>query len=391
MKKRSRRQIRIVLDTNAIFNNWFLDSPNFKVVERLVKLGVCKLVIPEIIIFEVRNKYREELARKTPAIGHLNAMLPKDKQIGSLGIEELCKSYEALLKRRLEDLEVEIPSHNDIPQDNIVARLFGGRKPFNKQKTSDEGYRDALLWEVILKKIVKRDDTTFLITGNIKDFAEERNSRKLHADLLEDVKNRGLPDTALSLCTNLGQWVQENGVHYLETAELAEDLKDGECEGFSLHAWFIGEKEAFIERLNEQIAEIFRGYDIEDLTVSYIEDPERVDVEEALMLDEDTIFLRAEILAGVSVDGLIEKWQYDPESKRLPIWLVDSNWSEDYVFACLFTNLPMRFSATFDIQTKQITNFELDDIEIWGWCRHCGAVIMSDAAEACYKCGRQFY
>jgi hypothetical protein len=30
--------------------------------------------------------------------------------------------------------------------------------------------------------------------------------------------------------------------------------------------------------------------------------------EEALMLDEDTILLRAEILAGVSADGLIEKW-----------------------------------------------------------------------------------
>jgi hypothetical protein len=108
------------------------------------------------------------------------------------------------------------------------------------------------------------------------------------------------------------------------------------------------------------------------------------------MLDEDTILLRAEILAGVSADGLIEKWWYDPESECLPIWLVDSNWSEDCVFACLFTNLPIRFSANFDIQTKQIKNFELDDIEIWGRCRHCGAAILSDSAEACYKCGRQF-
>lgn len=390
MKKRSKRQMQIVLDTNAIFNNWFLDSPNFKVVERLVKLGVCKLIIPEIIIFEVKDKYREELTRRTPAIGHLNAMLPKDKQIGSLGIEELCKSYETLLRRRLEELEVEIPSHSDIAQDNVIARLFGRRKPFNKQKTSDQGYRDALLWEVILKKIVKRDDTTFFITGNIKDFAEEHNSKKLHADLLEDVKNSGLPDTTLSLCTNLGEWVRENGVHYLETAELAEDLKDGECEGFSLRAWFIGEKEAFIQGLNEQMADIFRGYNIEDPVASYIEDPESVVVEEALMLDEDTIFLRAEILAGVSVDGLIEQWEYDPETERLPIWLVDLNYSEEYVFACLFTNLPLRFSATFDIRTKQITDFQLDDIEIWGWCRHCGSAILSDSAEACYKCGRQF-
>ena len=53
--------MKIVLDTNVIFGNWYLDSPNFKVVEQLVKLGVCKLVIPEIVMLEVRNKYKEEL------------------------------------------------------------------------------------------------------------------------------------------------------------------------------------------------------------------------------------------------------------------------------------------------------------------------------------------
>ncbi|MCJ7576768.1 MAG: PIN domain-containing protein [Dehalococcoidia bacterium] len=390
MKKHSEGRLQIVLDTNTIFNNWFLDSPNFKVVERLVKLGVCKLIIPEVIILEVKGKYREELIRRAPAIGHLNTMLPKDRQIGSPGVEELCTSYDVSLRKRLEELEVESPSHGDIAQDEIVARLFGHRRPFSKQKTSDKGYRDALLWEVILRKVLKRDDTTFFITEDINDFSDEHDSGKLHADLLEDLKHCGSPNTSLILCTALGQWVRENGVHYLETAELAEDLKDGECEGFSLRAWFINEREAFIQALDEQVLDIFRGYSIDDPTVSYIEDPESVAVEEALMLNEDTIFLRAKVLAGVSIDGYIEQWDYDPESGRLPIWLVDLDYSKDYVFACLFTDLPLRFSATFGIEKKRITDFELDDVEIWGWCRHCGAVILSDSAESCYKCGRQY-
>lgn len=383
--------MRIVLDTNVIFGNWFLDGPNFKVVEQLVKLEVCKLFIPQIVILEVTNKYREELINRLSAISHLNALLPKDKQIERLDIEELCGNYEAFLTKKFRELGVEIPSHSDIPQDDIVSRLFGRRKPFNKPKTSDKGYRDALLWEVVLEKVAKKGDTTFLITENKKDFAE-KDSTKLHGDLIEDIKNHGLPDTTVCLCVNLSQWVSVYGLHYLQIAELAEDLKDGECEGFSLRSWFIGEREVFIDKLNEDIEDVLSiWHEIQDPTVTYIEDPENVEVEEARVIDKDTIFLKAEVLAGVSIDAFIEKWEYDSETNRVPLMLIDLDWNETYAFVGLFTNLPIRFSATFDIHAKKITSFELDDIEIYGWCRHCGAVILSDAAEGCYECKRQFF
>ena len=383
--------MKIVLDTNVIFNNWYLDSPNFKVVEQLVKLDVCKLVIPEIVMFEMRNKYEEELTEKMPAARHLNTLLPRDKQIGRLDIDELCKNYEVFLTKKFKELGIEIPSHSDIPQDDIISRLFTKRKPFNKLKTSDKGYRDALLWEVILRKIANKVDTTFFITDNKKDFAEEGDTVKLHGDLIEDMKNCGLTETAVCLCVSLAQWVSDNGVRYLKTAELAEDLRDGECEGFSLRNWFISERETFIEVLNDKIGDILSIWlEIEDPTVTFIEDPESVGVDEVLVIDKDTVFLKAEVLAGVSIDVLMDKWEYDTETNRIPLMLLDWDWNEWYVFASLFTNLPIRFSATFDIQKKQITSFELDDIEIYGWCRHCGAVVLSDSAEECYKCGKQF-
>lgn len=383
--------MKIVLDTNVIFGNWFLYGPNFRVMEQLVKLDVCKLVIPEIIMLEVGNKYKEELAKGMPAISHLNVLLPGDKQVSRLNIDELCKNYEDTLTKKLQDLSVEIPSHSDISQDDIISRLFGMRKPFNKAKTSDKGYRDALLWEVILRKVVEKDGATFFITDNVGDFADDKRPNRLHEDLIKDLENRGLPETAVCLCVSLARWVSDHGTQYLEIAEIAEDLKDGECEGFSLRTWFISERETFIEKLNEEIAGILSMWsEIEDPTVIYIEDPESVDVEEALMVDKDTVFLKAEVLADVSIDAFMEKWQYDPETNPVPLMLIDSDWNETYMFVSLFTGLPIRFSAVFDIHTKRITSFEFDDIEFYGWCRYCGAVILSDSAEECNKCGRQF-
>lgn len=389
MEEGEQKLMKIVLDTNIIFDNWFLDGPNFKVVEQLIKLGVCELVIPQIVIFEVKNKYREELKKNTAVIGHLNTLLPIDKRIAHLNIDELCNNYEAYLTKKLRELKAEIPSYSDIPQDDIVARLFQRRKPFNKVKTSDRGYRDALLWEVILRNVVKKGDTTFLITNNVNDFAEDDKPDQLHEDLREDLKNIGLDNTAVCLCSNLTEWVSVEGTKYLETAALAEDLKDGQCEGFSLQTWFISQRQEFIDALNEKVGDILSSWpELEDPSVTYIEDPQSVSVREALMIDKDTIFLRAEVFAEVSIDVLMEQWKYDTETNRFPFMLIDFDWSEEYLFSGLVTGLPIRFSAVFDIQTKQISSFELDDIEIYGWCRHCGAIILSDAAERCYNCGK---
>ena len=385
--------MQIVLDTNIIFDHWQLSGPNFLVLQKLIRRGKCKLIIPEIVFLEVMNKYRQVLSDRTKAVDDLNKLIPnEDKRIQYPDIDQLCREYEDSLINRLEDLQVEKPSHTDIPHNDIVSRSLTGRRPFSKSGKSDKGYRDTLLWEVILRKVANPDTTTFFITNNTTDFGTVSNEHQLHSDLLEDIRAQGLPEGSVRLYTNLKQWVSDNGLPCLEefAREVAENLKDGEYKSFSLRAWFNSNREHFVAALNEQIQEILQTWqELEDPTVSYIEDPQSITIEEIATVDDNTIYLTAEALANVSVDAFIYKWDYDPYSDKYPIMLMDSDWSESYVFAAMAMDLPIKFAAVLDILNEQITSFEMDNIEIFGWCRHCGATILSDAAEGCYKCGKQ--
>lgn len=383
-------EIQIVLDTNVIFNKWYLEGPSFRAIEQLVKVDVCKLVVPEIVIAEVKSKYKEEVIAKIRRVSQLNAVLPPEKRIQRIDADELYKSYEDYLNKKFKELGVLVPSHGDISQNDIVSRLFEKRKPFGKKQTTDKGYRDSLLWEVIIKKVACKGITTVLITENTHDFAEENNEGKLHCDLLEDIKNCGMDEGSVCLFSSLERWLSEQGMQYLEVTKVAEELKDGKYEDFSLLNWFKSERATFTEKLNEDIAGVFaHWHEIDEPNVVYLEDPESIGVDEVRSLDKETLYLKAEVVVGVNIDAFLEQWEYDLETSLLPIVLSDPNWNEQYAFVCLYTIMPISFSATFDIVTKEITSFELDDIEVWGWCKHCRAAIVSDAAEGCWKCQKE--
>lgn len=70
----------------------------------------------------------------------------------------------------------------------------------------------------------------------------------------------------------------------------------------------------------------------------------------------------------------------------------DCDWNEYYAWAQMTLSLPIRISIVFDVLRERVEEFEVDGFdEIFGWCKFCGAAILSDAAEACYKCGKPFF
>ena len=54
-------KMNIVLDTNIIYRDWYLSGINFGLLEKFLKQSNAKLFVPEIVVLEAKNKFKQEL------------------------------------------------------------------------------------------------------------------------------------------------------------------------------------------------------------------------------------------------------------------------------------------------------------------------------------------
>ena len=383
--------MKVVLDTNSIYDDWFFSSTNAQVLLKLTKYKAVKLYIPEIVVLETLNKYREKILEANPNINQLNLLLPVAQRYKTFDVEDAYEEYKSYLEEMLGEFGIYASPYQKITQQDILSRLFGLRKPFNKKKTSDTGYRDAILWEVILNQIVDNKDCVYFITNNVHDFCDEVDRSQLHSDFRAELLERELKPSAVVVCESISRWVREHGITLLEAANLAEALKLGTDDSFSLGDWFYDNREPIMSAITPKIYESLESISgVEEPSVTFIETPETIDVEDSRIIDEDQIYLQATIRTEISVDVFVDKMAYDSQSNFLPLML-RSDWNETYDIASLGIKLPLKIMAIFSKKSHTIESFEIGDIEIWGWCKHCGFAIYSDSAEACPECGRYLF
>lgn len=48
----------LLIDTNIFFDNWFLNSPQFKLLGNFCNNTGIKVLLPQIVLQEVENKYK---------------------------------------------------------------------------------------------------------------------------------------------------------------------------------------------------------------------------------------------------------------------------------------------------------------------------------------------
>ncbi|MCH3959813.1 MAG: PIN domain-containing protein [Selenomonas sp.] len=157
----------IVLDTNALHLSYgknadftrFRCSNEFEglfdKIEELdiylhVKVGVSEITWRELLQQEIES-YNEKIEK----VRHY--IFPGFKMVGD-GISdyenyinnEIQKYKNKLYSRQVELVELSIPSADRFP--GIVDRALGKRAPFEgKDKKSDKGFKDALIWESVLE------------------------------------------------------------------------------------------------------------------------------------------------------------------------------------------------------------------------------------------------
>lgn len=383
----------VVLDTNVLYGNWYLEGTNFKLLERHIKLGQSNLVIPEIVVLETKSLFRKQLSKHVVSAREIERLAPNLKLSSYIpSIDELCMQYEKALHSRLDELGAVVISHSDIPHEAIVSRALAVRKPF---RDSDKGYRDTLLSEVVLNNVANRDSPTYLITNNHKDFGDKKIRRQLHSDLVSDLLSHNLGPESITLYTNLKEFIEVQIVPHLEsvTTEILEQLEQGRYRSFSIGKWFTDNRDTLIKTSNKWIESLLSSTpELESPEVCYIEDPQQITVENAYFLDDDRVYLDATVLSDVNVDVFVFKSDYYSISEECDLSIMDDDWNKHYMWAQMTLRLPINFSLILNIVDDEVEEFEINPVqEIFGWCNNCRAPILSDAAEACTECGKQFF
>lgn len=386
----------IVIDTNVIFKNWYLDGPGMAVIASLIASGQCKLIVPEVVLLEIQNLYKERMAELISSIRQANGLMKSKEHIIKLpDIKAVCDAYNSILDKRLSVLKAVRLPYADVPQTAIVSRALSRKRPFHG---SDKGFRDALIWESILKNC-KPINPTFFITANHKDFCSETHNEQLHADLIADLKAKGYPEDCVRVYPDIKKLVDGELLKLLKTVKATEravkELEKGRYKTFSIEEWFIENKDDIIAELNRRgdaVDILSYRNEFEDPSVTYIEDPDEIVVEEVEAVDEKTIYVTAKAISDVIIDMYIFKQDYYIIEGEPNLDVQDSDWNEDYVWAQFTAKVPVKFSITYDVENKNVDEFEVDGFdEVFGFCPFCGAAVLSDSAESCSKCGKNFF
>jgi hypothetical protein len=141
-------------------------------------------VIPQIIFEETHNHIREKMIEAVQVYNSAGRLLAElSGHNGRTPLESAAQSLsEDQLRKRIEDVNLHIVPYDEQRLAALVKRALLRRKPFDSN--GQKGFRDAILWETVLKIAGSTEDQVILVTRNSKDFGV-RNS--LNDDLLADL------------------------------------------------------------------------------------------------------------------------------------------------------------------------------------------------------------
>ena len=199
--------MHIVPDANIIIAEGYGDSEQFRTLLSGLDRLQYTLYVPKSVFEEVVAKLERDFDEDTREIRRRirNLSWRLDRGLSS-PIDGLDKEHEvALFRRRMEarfsTSNRRILEYPDISHEELVKRAATRIRPFNE---SGAGYRDALIWEVVLNLAESVDSQVALISGD-NDFRSRRG--ELHSDLVDELASRGLPRDKVILVGSVRNFV----------------------------------------------------------------------------------------------------------------------------------------------------------------------------------------
>lgn len=222
--------MKVFLDTNVFYKNWYAENPNFKLLFYFLNNRKFDLLLSDLVVQETNNIRNREVNEVQTEITRLvnkgsklnkNPLSFKEEQ---LGFNEYKLSD--VLKSKVD--WIENISYENISQKVVVERAIQSIKPFTNQ---EKGYRDTLIWLSFLEYLQENDiegDVAF-ITNNKHDFFESKGKAlTFNEDLQKDIDERSLK-AKIKPYLNIFDFVNENVdkiEHSFDRQEILDDLEE---------------------------------------------------------------------------------------------------------------------------------------------------------------------
>lgn len=183
----------IFLDANILFNNWYLENANFRLLFNYAENTNSKILISEIVCKEVNNKFYIEYEN---CISNLKSSQEKleilRKQKIEINYPKNKTKYDIKKIIKSKSDSVIIYPFNNISNSVLVKRAISRVKPFHEK---DKGFRDTLIWLSFLASIKKYglEGDVIFISNNYRDFYQDKLT-ELHSDLVSDLSQMKIDD-----------------------------------------------------------------------------------------------------------------------------------------------------------------------------------------------------
>jgi len=346
----------VVLDSSVICADFRMEGDSFRMFFEGVERDLFTISIPETVIKEVVNEFKEriqtDLRDLDKTISHLerltknSVVFPKE----GLNLDKSVQDYEAFLKKKFTDNRATFLNYDTSSHKRILNRVLSRKKPFSK---SGSGYGDNLIWECVLDAAKSCKDQIILITLNSKDFAGEKG--KLHDDLRSDLLSFGIVESRVKLSLGIDQFVKR----YImpKDSQVRREL-----EKLDIKEWLEKNLEEQLTEEEWSTDDMGLNPNFEHVMVSELQEITSIEFDSIAYEDLHNVYVSINVYMTVSLGFSIRNPDYAALKQDNNVdYEIPREWDLfiDYPFGSMITTVMAGVLLFFNLDTKQIKEVEV--------------------------------
>ncbi|MGV8090752.1 MAG: PIN domain-containing protein [Mangrovibacterium sp.] len=360
--------MKVVLDSNIIIADFWLESTNFKVLFESARNGHIKIYIPEIVLDEVINKYVHRLEESKNKI---DSELKTYKKLSRVriknpltktNIDKSVSDYKKHLSKIVKENSINVVKYPETKHKFLAHKAMNKSKPFN---SNEKGYRDCLIWENVktlltdYESAVSQPELVF-ISNNYKDFATSE--YELHADLISELENEDFDSKSVIVYPQLSEFNDKQTKLFFEQSESFEKkLKENKF-------WNLDLRSEITEYLykNYVDSELYRfdldsDNDSSESTVKGFYEDFKMEIREVKKLSATEYLVDIDIDVITEIDLFIDKRDYWAMDDKSNILIQDPDWNDWVMWASTEELVNLKMALIINDELK-INSCQIDQI-----------------------------